>query len=105
MAKNLNKLLIVTEIHDVVRVRRTGEAQVRGFCPACEGQVILLPFDAAAIVGGLTGRELIDSISSTAVHAVEAQGGPLLVCMTSLERVDAAIRQSTSSRSVALVEH
>jgi hypothetical protein len=110
MAKNLNKLLIITEMHDVVRVRRKGAAQVRGFCPACEGQVVLLPFDAAAKVGGLTGRELIDSISSTAVHAVEAQGGPLLVCMTSLESVEeehrtAATQQSTSTRSDAVVEY
>jgi len=66
-------------------VRLTGDAPVRGFCPMCKARVNLLSFDAAAIVGGLTGRELIHSIGSAAVHAVEAQGGPLLVCTRSLK--------------------
>jgi len=88
MATNSNKFLITTETHEVVRVRRTGVAPVRGFCSLCKEQVDLLPFDTAVILGGLTGRQLIKSIGSAAVHAVEPEGGPLLVCAKSLNGAD-----------------
>ena len=85
MPKISNKFLITTEKHEVIRVRQTPRMPIRGYCRVCGENVDLLTFDAAAVLCGLTGRELIGRIGSAAVHTVDATDTPLFVCTRSLQ--------------------
>jgi hypothetical protein len=85
MSRISNKLLITTEKHEIIRVRQTGHMLIRGFCSVCKERVDLLTLEAAAMLCGLTGRELICRIGSDAVHTVDAPDDPLFVCTRSLQ--------------------
>lgn len=84
MPAKAKKILITTESHEVLVVRKFSEFSFRGFCPACGEQVDLLSFDSAVTRAGIGGRELLLRSQTGEVHSVEAASGHLLICKLSL---------------------
>lgn len=70
------------EIHDIVIARRPGGA-VRAWCPACLKEVDMVPLEGAALLAGVSLRDICRRIGADHVHLVETADGAL-VCTDSL---------------------
>jgi hypothetical protein len=58
----------------------------RGWCPECGREVDMVPPREAAMLAGLTGRQLTDRSTPAAWHwAVDTEGSPL-ICVSSALR-------------------
>lgn len=82
---NAKKILITTESHELLVVRRRGSTHPRHICPICTTPGCGLTLDEARDYTCLSGLELIREIEIGAVHAYEIAGGPLLICQKSVD--------------------
>jgi len=70
------------ETHQVVIVRRTEGAAVAG-CPACLKDVKMVPLEEAALLSGVSLRDICRRVGDGDIHFVETAAGGL-VCLPSL---------------------
>lgn len=88
MVAKRKKYLITTERREIFIVRRNKTETIRGFCAECKSEVGLLTLDAVTSQTGKRTRELLLLIEENLVHSIETTTGHLLVCLTSLDRID-----------------
>lgn len=84
--KNIKKILITTNEHEVFIVRRGGEKTFSGFCEICGDEVEMLTLDQSVARSGKRTRELIRQTEARVVHSSETANGHLLVCARSLKK-------------------
>jgi len=70
------------ETHQVVIVRRTPGATLAE-CPACLNNVKMVPLEQAALLSGVSLRDICRRVGDGDIHFVEAADGGL-VCLPSL---------------------
>jgi hypothetical protein len=82
---NAKKILVTTESHELVIVRRRLSTSSQHVCPICSTSAVGLTLDDAKVYTGRSALQLINGIETSAIHAYEIAGGPLLICQKSLE--------------------
>jgi hypothetical protein len=87
MQMNGKQILITTESHEVLVVRRERERVTGAFCLECCELVEMLSFDTAISHSGIGGRQLMMRLETGDVHSIEAESGHLLICRRSIERI------------------
>lgn len=78
------KILITTESHEYFIVRAAGKSDVRGYCPQCKAETVLLTMDEAVSVSGAGTLEILKHIQESDTHYLETPSGHLLLCRESL---------------------
>jgi excisionase family DNA binding protein len=73
---------VTIEKDEVVVVRRMARG-VRGLCPSCRTEVLLLTADEAATLAGTSLRTIYRWVEAGKLHYVES-GSHILVCPNSL---------------------
>lgn len=81
---NAKKILIETESHEVFIVRMNVKSKVRGFCPECKTEVVMLTIDEAVSVSNLSTIAILNQLRAGAIHSLETASGHLLICERSL---------------------
>lgn len=84
----------VTITHEFVRLHRFNEATT-GWCRDCANETKLLPPEAAAILTGLSTRELYRNIEIGKVHFTEFSRDGLLICLNSIFQTASNASSST----------
>jgi hypothetical protein len=84
--KKAKKILITTEEHEFLFVRRETKERLYRFCENCGAPVEMATLDEAVTESGATAREIIRQTETGAIHSMETENGHLLICLSSLER-------------------
>ena len=79
------KLFLLHERRETWRLRISSPKQ-QGRCGQCGKEVEWLPAAAAALVLGITEREIFRLAERGSIHFAESEAGSMLVCIGSLER-------------------
>lgn len=88
MFANAKKILITTESHEVIIVRRGGEPAVPNFCRVCDAEVEMVNLDMAVRRSRIGGRELVHRTQTGEFHSIETPDGYLMICGRSLDQGD-----------------
>jgi hypothetical protein len=70
------------EVHQIVTIRRLAGAAL-AWCPACLKEVEMVPLEEAALLAGVSLRDICRRVGADRIHFVEAADGGL-VCTNSL---------------------
>jgi hypothetical protein len=83
------------ETHQIVIVRRpVGAAQA--WCPTCIQRVEMIPLEEAALLAGVSLRDICRRVCADDIHFVETANGGF-ICLNSLLKEDLPGRQRTNS--------
>jgi hypothetical protein len=74
---------ISIEIDEVIVVSASGKDIKRVECPICNGEAMVTPEEAAALMG-VTVRSVYARVEGEGVHFLETADGSLLLCARSL---------------------
>jgi hypothetical protein len=80
------------ETHQIVFVRHIASATL-GWCPACLNKVEMTSIEDAALVTGLSLRDLCSRVSEGDIHLVETVNGSLLCANSLLNKVSLGARR------------
>lgn len=69
------------EIHQIVIVRRPGGAAL-AWCPTCLKEVEMVPPEEAALLAGVSLRDICRGVGADDIHLVETANGGL-ICLNS----------------------
>ena len=79
------RIEITAETHEVVVIRH-GRTPVSGCCNLCGNLPVMVRAEEAAILAGISWREVCRRVEAGAVHFNESPDGLLLICLNSLLR-------------------
>ena len=83
--KRKTKLTIETE--RIFVIRRSGEAERRAVCEACQEVVHLLSLEEAATLTRMSARAIYRLVEAEKIHFTETTKGLLLICSKSVRRI------------------
>jgi hypothetical protein len=83
--KTKRRIVITSQTSERFIVQWKKSANRERFCAVCVAEIEMLKVEEAAIVSGLTVREIFYRVESGAVHFLETKDGLMFVCLNSLE--------------------
>jgi hypothetical protein len=73
----------VTITHEFLRIRVAHKAMT-AWCEQCGHDTKLMPPEDAALLTGVSAREIYRGVEIGSIHFTELAGGGLLICLTSI---------------------
>lgn len=77
---------ISLEVQRAVTIK-SSNVVLRAWCPQCNQQVTMLLPDAAAVLAGISVREIFRRVEGGALHFVETPEGQIRICAASINQV------------------
>lgn len=75
------RMEITFEVEETIVLHRTGN-KCQAFCPQCQAFVAMLTAETAAVLSGLSEKEVLRLIEAGKIHFVETT--EILICLDSL---------------------
>jgi len=75
---------ITIEVEEVIQASSHGKRLAEGWCAACGAERTMVSPQQAAVIAGVSVREMNRWVESELVHFIETSDGLLLICGDSL---------------------
>jgi hypothetical protein len=84
--QSARRILIETDVHEIVSVRIGRNLAHRFYCEACGVDEEMIDLNAAVTASGISATELINRIGAGLIHSPVSPTGHLLICLGSLKQ-------------------